>query len=140
LIEAGLFDHDNYFDVFTEFAKEDEEDILVKITIHNRSDEDAPVTLLPQIWFRNLWSFGLMDTRPIINNEKANKGYGAVTLQHPELGEYYYYYETPAHTLFTENESNNEKLWQAENKSPFVKDLFHTAVVNDNVDKYKDNQ
>lgn len=140
LIDAGAFDDNNYFDIFTEFAKEDEEDILVKITIHNRSDKDAPVTLLPQIWFRNLWSFGIMDTKPTINNEKVNKGYGAVTLQHSELGEYYYYYETPAHTLFTENESNNEKLWGGENKSSFVKDLFHTAVVDNAIDEYKDNK
>jgi len=140
LIDAGAFDNDNYFDVFTEFAKEDEEDILIKITIHNRSNNDAPVTLLPQIWFRNLWSFGLMDSKPTINNEKTYKGYGAVNLQHPEVGEYYYYYETPTHTLFTENESNIEKLWQAENKSPFVKDLFHTAVINDTIDKYAENK
>ena len=101
---------------------------------------DAPITLLPQIWFRNLWSFGLMDSRPTIHNKKTNNGYGEVTLQHPELGEYYYYYESPSHTLFTENETNNEKLWQSENKSAFVKDLFHTAVVNDTIDEYKDNK
>ncbi|MFN0080958.1 MAG: MGH1-like glycoside hydrolase domain-containing protein [Ferruginibacter sp.] len=139
LINSGAFDDSNYFDVFTEFAKEDEEDILIKITIHNRSSQAAPITLLPQIWFRNLWSFGLMDAKPSINSEKASKGYSNVSLQHSELGDYYYYFETPAHTLFTENESNNELLWQGENDSPFVKDLFHTAVVNNEIDNYKAN-
>ncbi len=140
LIDSGAFNGNNYFDVFTEFAKEEEEDLLIRITIHNRSDKDAPITLLPQIWFRNLWSFGLMDTRPVINNESLSKGYGSVNLNHPELGEYYYYFETPAYTLFTENESNTEKLWRVKNTSAFVKDLFHTAVINNSIDQYSSNK
>lgn len=140
LIDTGAFDENNYFDVVTEFAKENEEDILIKITLHNRSEQDAPITLLPQIWFRNLWSFGLMEQKPKMGNLSVQQGYGLVDLHHPELGEYCYYFETPQHTLFTENESNNEKLWGTENASPFVKDLFHTAVVYDTISDYIHNE
>lgn len=137
LIDTGAFDDNNYFDVFTEFAKAEEEDILIKITIHNRSSKEAPITLLPQIWFRNLWSYGLMEKKPIISHlEKVNK-YEVAILQHPELGEYYYYYETPTHSLFTENETNTQKIWDVQNNSPFVKDLFHTAVVNGSAGDYE---
>ncbi len=136
LIDTGAFDANNYFDVFTEFAKADEEDMLIKITIHNRSFNDAPVTLLPQIWFRNLWGYGLMEEKPVISHCEKNLEYETVFLQHPELGDYYYYYETPAAALFTENETNTEKLWNVANTSPFVKDLFHTAIVNDTYKEY----
>jgi hypothetical protein len=138
LIDSGAFDDNNYFDVFTEFVKADEEDMLIKITVHNRSLNDAPVTLLPQIWFRNLWSYGLMEVKPVISHCEKNAEYETVFLQHPELGEYYYYYETPAAGLFTENETNNQKLWNVPNASPFVKDLFHTAVINDTYEEYAD--
>ncbi|MBC7935189.1 MAG: glucosidase, partial [Rhizobacter sp.] len=138
LIDTGAFDDNNYFDVFTEFAKADEEDILIKIVVHNRSSNDAPVTLLPQIWFRNLWGYGLMEEKPVISHCEKNSAYEVAFLQHPELGEYYYYYETPAVGLFTENETNTQKLWNVANASPFVKDLFHTAVINDTYKEYTD--
>ncbi|MEO6538549.1 MAG: glucosidase, partial [Ferruginibacter sp.] len=122
--------------VITEYAKADEEDILINITIHNRADVDAPVTLLPQIWFRNLWSFGLMQKKPVINSFELKDGYSAVKLEHEELGTYFFYFENTGTILFTENENNNEKLWNTENNSPYVKDLFHTAVISNNFDDY----
>ena len=136
LIDTGIFNNNQYFDVFTEYAKADDQDILIKITVHNRSANDAPITVLPQIWFRNLWDFGLMNTKPIINYTALNNGYEIVALQHEDLGTYYYYFENPEHSLFTQNENNNEALWQTENSTPFVKDLFHTAVTKNKFEEY----
>ena len=136
LVDTGIFNTDDYFDVFTEYAKANEEDILVKITIHNRSENDAPITVLPQLWFRNLWSFGLMKNKPIISFEENNTEYSLATLQHEELGNYFFYFENADHHLFTENENNKESLWQIPNDSPYVKDLFHTAVINNDFEKY----
>ena len=136
LIDTGIFNDQEYFDVFTEYAKADEEDILIRITVHNRSGKDAPLTILPQIWFRNLWSFGCLSEKPIINEMDLFKNYGSVTLRHPELGTMYYYFDRPDHRLFTENENNNEKLWGSKNESPYVKDLFHTAVTGGCYEQY----
>ena len=136
LTDTGIFNDNNYFDVFTEYAKADAEDILIRITLHNRSHTDAPITVLPQVWFRNLWSFGHMNEKPIINAFENYGEYGTVCLLHPELGNYHYYFDTPWHHLFTENENNMEKLWGSENEEPYVKDLFHTAVLQNKYDQY----
>ncbi|MEO6229067.1 MAG: glucosidase [Ferruginibacter sp.] len=125
LLDTGIFDKQQYFDVFTEYAKNDVEDISIQITAHNRNSEAAYLAILPTLWCRNLWSFGLMPEKPVI---KAD-GTGKVVLDHPELGRYYFYFETPARTLFTENETNTERLYGQANASPFVKDAFHTAVI-----------
>ncbi len=136
LIDTGIFNNNQYFDVFTEYAKADEEDILIKVTVHNRADMEAPVTVLPQVWFRNLWSFGLMQNKPVINTLEHKEGFSAVKLAHEELGTYYFYFEYTGNALFTENENNNQKLWNTNNESPYVKDLFHTAVINNTFDEY----
>ncbi len=124
LLDTGLFNERKYFDVFTEYAKNDAEDIAIRITVHNRGSEAAYISVLPTLWFRNLWSFGLMKEKPTM--QLMNDG--TVKLQHPELGEYYFSFEKPVRTLFTENETNTEKLYNQPNPSPYVKDAFHTAV------------
>ncbi len=136
LIDTGIFNSNKYFDVFTEYAKADEEDILIKITVHNRGGEDAAITVLPQIWFRNLWSFGLMQNKPVISSPKHFDGYSSVKLEHEALGDYYFYFESCRNVLFTENENNNEQLWNTRNQSPYVKDLFHTAVTSNTLMEY----
>ena len=136
LIDTGIFNENKYFDVFTEYAKANEEDILIKITVYNRANEDARVTVLPQIWFRNLWSFGLMQNKPVISGFENNNGFASVELQHEELGTYYYYFENADQILFTENENNNQQLWNTPNETPYVKDLFHTAVINNDFETY----
>ncbi|MEP7109366.1 MAG: glucosidase [Ferruginibacter sp.] len=135
LLDTGLFNEGKYFDVFTEYAKNDTEDLCIKITVHNRGGEAAYIALLPTLWFRNLWSFGLMTDRhkegnekPVMKLEADENGAGLVTLDHPELGKYKFYFEKPLRTLFTENETNRERLYGQPNDSPYVKDAFHTAV------------
>lgn len=129
LLDTGLFNNSAYFDVFTEYAKNDTEDILIKITVHNRASNDAYIALLPTLWFRNTWSFGLAKEKPLMYLVNKPGGYGKVKLIDYRAGEYHFYFEKPLRTLFTENESNTERLFGTSNRTPFVKDAFHTAVV-----------
>ncbi len=131
LLDTGVFDKDEYFDVFTEYAKGADEDILVKITVHNRHSKAAPITLLPTLWLRNLWSYQLMDTKPSITIEALKKDYGSVKIEHEKLGSYYCYFEAPDKALFTENETNMERVFGVKNEHPYVKDAINDAVIND---------
>ena len=133
LLDTGVFTENRYFDVVTEYAKASEEDILIRITVHNRAAESADLTLLPTLWFRNLWSFGLMHERPNLALV-SNGAFGQVRATHEELGDYQFYFQSAQRTLFTENETNTERLYGLPNSSPFVKDAFHRAVVNSDFD------
>jgi hypothetical protein len=128
LTDTGIFDNNLYFDVFTEYAKYNEEDICIKITAHNRAGEPAFIAVLPTLWFRNLWSFGETTQKLDIKEESDGEGYGRVKVSHHSAGEYYFYFDTPKRKLFTENETNTEKLYHQPNAAPFVKDAFHDAV------------
>ena len=130
ILDTGVFNDNRYFDVFTEYAKAGEEDILIKITVYNRGPEDAEINLIPTIWLRNLWSFGRMKGEHNIYKNKETKTFGSVTVKHPKLGEYCMAFQKPDKWLFTQNETNTEKLYGYPNDSPYVKDLFHDAVIN----------
>jgi len=130
LLDTGVFDDDRYFDVFVEYAKADPEDLLIKISVHNRGPEAAQLHLLPTLWFRNTWSWGDDDTKPILRQS----GNGEILASHPQLGEYTLQCDGPAELLFTENESNTERLWGQPSSSPYVKDAFHTCVIDGNKD------
>jgi Glycosyl hydrolase family 63 C-terminal domain len=132
LPDTGLFNEGKYFDVFTEYAKNDAEDILIKITIHNRGNNAAYIAALPTLWFRNLWSFGLSKEKPLMYLKKVPNGYGEVKVIDYSAGEYHFYFDRPARTLFTENVTNTERLYGQPNTTPFVKDAFHTAVTQNN--------
>jgi hypothetical protein len=137
LLNTGAFDNNRYFDVFTEYAKNEDEDILIKITIHNRAAEAAEITVLPTLWFRNLWSFGLMNEKPNLSLV-SNKIETFVKAEHEEIGDYYFYFEKAAQTLFTENETNTAKLFNVPNEHPAKKDAFHETIVNQNKELLKD--
>jgi hypothetical protein len=128
LLDTGLFNEGKYFDVFTEYAKNDTEDLLIKITIHNRGNEEAYIAALPTLWFRNLWGFGLMHEKPMMFLRGGGDGYGEVKVDHYWVGDYHFYFEKPVRSLFTENETNTERLYGQANVTPFVKDAFHTAI------------
>ena len=118
-----------YFDVFIEYAKADQEDILCRITAVNRGPEAAPLHILPHIWFRNSWSWGYDRPRPGLTAIAPNTIY----TNHRHLGERWYYVDIPAGAdvplLFTENETNHERLFGSPNASPYVKDGIHETVV-----------
>jgi len=125
LLDTGVFNEDRYFDVFMEYAKEGPEDILIRVTVHNRGPEAARLHLLPTLWFRNTWSWGEEGAKPVL----AEAGAGKIRATHPELGDYTLACDGKPELLFTENESNVERLWGQANPSPFVKDSFHRYVV-----------
>jgi len=134
LLDTGVFNEDRYFDVFVEYAKGDAEDILVKITAVNRGPAAAELHLLPTLWFRNDWSAWIAESnrapaKPNIKQVKASKGASAVAAAHPLLGEFTLTCEGEVPLLFTENETNHEKLFGQPNESPCVKDGINDCVV-----------
>jgi hypothetical protein len=127
LIDTGVFDDDRYFDVFVEYAKDGPEDILIRITVHNRGADAARLHVLPTLWFRNTWSWKAGTQKPVLSQVD-----GAILASHQELGEYTLSCEGAKELLFTENESNAQRLWGQPNASPYVKDAFHEYVVSGN--------
>src|SRR5512144_1604457 len=125
LLDAGAFEGDRYFDVFVEYAKEGPEDLLIRVSVHNRGPEAARLHLLPTLWFRNTWSWGEGGTKPLLEET----GPGRIRAAHSELGTYVLACDGRPELLFTENESNAERLWGQPNPSPYVKDAFHRYVV-----------
>ena len=139
LIDTGIFNDGRYFDVFTEYAKAGDEDILIRLTVHNRGRGKARLTVLPTLWLRNLWSFGVMNEKPAINIGEQGKVYGHVTVTHESLGDYNLYFQKPDRTLFTENETNKERIFGLPNATPFVKDAINDAVVAQQFKLFEDN-
>lgn len=131
LLDTGVFKDNAYFDVYTEYAKADNEDILVKITVANRGKKAAPIHLLPTLWIRNYWSFKEMPKKPVIKKSKQN-GKSFVTIEHCYVGDYNFYFDDADEMLFTENETNMESVYLSKNDHPYKKDLFHKAVTTNN--------
>jgi len=129
LLDTGVFADDRYFDVFVEYAKGDVEDILIKITVANRGPEAAKLRLLPTIWFRNTWSWGGNEPRPSLRHVS-----GAIEADHAESGKRWLYCEGKPELLFTENETNLQRLYGVENHSPCVKDGINDYIVGNNKD------
>jgi len=125
LIDTGVFDADRYFDVFVEYAKADPEDVLIRITVHNRGPETAELHLLPTLWFRNTWSSGQDAIKPAMRQVEK----GSVLASHAQLGDRTLDCDGNPELLFTENESNANRLWGQSNPSAYVKDAFHNYVV-----------
>ena len=127
ILDTGIFDNNEYFDVFTEYAKADVEDLLIKITVVNRSEKSAPLTLLPTLWIRNFWSFKERPIKPSIK-KKIQDRRPYVVVDHHHVGEYNLYFDDADQLLFTENETNMETVYKEANDHPYKKDLFHIAV------------
>jgi hypothetical protein len=128
LLDTGVFDQDRYFDVFVEYAKASPEDILIQITVENRGPEPATLHVLPTLWFRNTWSWGGEAVRPVLRQAAGDAG-GVIAASHPELGERFFHAEGAAALLFTENETNNERLFRGHNRTPYVKDGIDSYIV-----------
>lgn len=129
LIDTGVFDKDEYFDVFIEYAKADAEDILIKLTIVNRNSDEASLVLLPTLWFRNTWSWGYDDYKPQMISESEK-----IRIEHKNLNICAFYSEPGGDQLFTDNESNFKRLYGSENFSPFLKDGINQCILSGNKD------
>ncbi|MCB0061161.1 MAG: hypothetical protein KDE19_03565 [Caldilineaceae bacterium] len=137
LLDTGIFAESRYFDVLVEYAKADQDDILIRITITNRGSARAQCHLLPTLWFRNTWRWGYADgplgetaQKPLLQLGTAQADAIQLQAHHPALGDYALHAEAGTAVLFTENETNNERLFGTANATPFVKDAFHRYLVN----------
>jgi hypothetical protein len=126
ILDTGIFDNNEYFDVHITYAKQDSQDIFIKINIHNRYSESAGITVLPTLWFYNRSSNENLAEKPVITS--INKT--TVKATHKRLGNYFFYFQPPRITLFTDNVTNTKKVTGKTNATPFVKDAFHSAIIN----------
>jgi hypothetical protein len=124
LLDTGAFDQDRYFDVFVEYAKESPEQILIQISSHNRGPEAATLHILPTLWFRNTWSWTGRAVRPSLQRVG-----NAIKAIHRKLGEHFLFCDGNATLLFTENETNTQRIFGEPNHSPYVKDGINNYVV-----------
>ncbi|MGE3908657.1 MAG: glucosidase [Chloroflexota bacterium] len=138
LIDTGIFNEDRYFDIVIEYAKDGPEEILVRISATNHGPERADLHLLPTLWFRNTWCWGHPhDTEPKPHLQRlpdTQEGTVGIVAEHPHLGQYTLICEGAPRLLFTENETNVHRLFDAPNRAPFVKDGINDAVVHGRAD------
>ena len=125
LLDTGIFDEDRYFDVFVEYAKAGVDDILIRVTAVNRGPDAASLHLLPTLWFRNTWSWFPGKAKPAMRRS----GQKCIEIQEPTLGQYHFWFDAPDEILFTENETNAERLWNYRNGQRHFKDAFHDYVI-----------
>jgi hypothetical protein len=129
LLETGIFDDGRYFDVQVEYAKDEPDDVLVRITVTNRGPVAAPLVVLPQLWFRNTWGWASESPRPELFALEPFGDVHVVETVQEHLGHFWLYVEGAQELLFTDNESNAERLWRAPSRAAHVKDAFHEAIV-----------
>ncbi|MBD2743023.1 glucosidase [Coleofasciculus sp. FACHB-1120] len=146
LLDTGVFDSDAYFDIFVEYAKNSPEDILIQISAVNRGTEEKTLHLLPTLWFRNTWSWNHSEEKPRIKRLKSDNHLSILEATEASLGERWLYCEgnqgaeTPPLLLFTENETNQERLFGVNNPSPYVKDGINNYLVSGQEDAVNPNQ
>jgi hypothetical protein len=129
LLDTGVFKSDHYFDVFVEYAKNTPEDVLVQISVCNRGPEEASLDLLPTIWFRNTWTWWPEFAKPGLRQIEGPGGVRIIAAAHAELGNRFLYCEGDVPLLFTENETNNQRIFGTANSSPYVKDGINNRIV-----------
>jgi hypothetical protein len=129
LIDIGILDDDRYFDVEIIYAKQDANDLLIELRVHNMGPDEAEIWVLPTFFCRNTWEWGDQTERPQFRQTDGGEGFAHAVMQHFHLGEVNVYLESPDEVLFTENESNREALWKAKSPQPYVKDAFHRHVI-----------
>lgn len=131
LIDTGVFDERRYWDIQVYYAKASQDEIHAHVLAYNSGPEEASLHLLPQLWFRNTWSWGeSLGSKPELKQIDPPPGAAfAIEARHPTLGVYYLYGQQPAELLFTENDTHAERIWGAPNPGPYVKDAFHRYII-----------
>ena len=129
LLDTGVFDEDRYFDVIVEYAKASPTDILMLVTACNRGPDKATIHLLPTLWFRNTWSWGDESPKPVLAAAEDPGELSTARANHDELGDWLFSSDRSARLLFCENETNNQRLFNTPNASPYVKDGVNDFVV-----------
>lgn len=126
LIDTGVMNNNNYFDILIEYAKASPTDLLIKVTINNLSSNNAKINILPTLWYSNDWSWQNNTRKPNITSLSEEE----ILLQHQSMDKYYFYIKEEAPLLYCENETNNERLYQSKNDSNYTKDGIHNYIVN----------
>ena len=135
ILDTGVFNNGRYFDIIIEYAKSGPEDVSIRITMKNHSPETAALTILPTLWYRNTWAPYPDAPRPAIEISGRPEGSTCVKASHHKAGDYYFYFSDGyTKLLFTENETNSEKLYGIPNDHPFKKDAFHPAITTGSTD------
>lgn len=129
LLDTGLFDDNRYFDVFVEYSKNSPEDILIRISVINRGPEEAKLHILPTLWFRNSWSWHKSSNKPSLRSTKSTGQFSVIEASHESLGKMWLYCGTPDELIFTENETNYEKLFGVSNRFSYLKDGINDYIV-----------
>ncbi|WP_034256925.1 MGH1-like glycoside hydrolase domain-containing protein [Adhaeribacter aquaticus] len=124
ILDTVVFNENRYFDIFIEYAKAGRQDILMKITVHNRGPETAPIHVLPHLWFRNYWKHNPQFSRPELVSLKDN----CVKTSSKRNGVFFMYHEG-GEQLYCENETNNQRIYKSSNEFPFVKDGINDFIV-----------
>ena len=136
LHDTGIFDKNEYFDVFVEYAKADDNDILIRITAHNRADKPAPLHVLPTVWFRNIWRWGADHESGTNKPRMWRQDEHAIAADHDSLGRFIFAADPGGDAvplMFTENDTNRSRLYGAPSVVDYTKDAFHDRVVGGNV-------
>lgn len=145
LLDTGIFDDQRYFDIFVEYAKAAPDDILIRITVANRGPETARLQMLPTLWFRNTWIWNQSDEREAVKPRITTPATATLLAEHSTLGRFRLTADTAADSslptlLFTENETNRERLFGVPNLTPYVKDAFHEYVINGKIEAVNPNR
>jgi len=130
LLDTGIFDENRYFDVFVEYAKSSPVDILIRLTIHNRGPVAASLQVAPTLWFRNIWFDNENEQVPELKQVSLDKTSGVLKASHNEMGEWLFHASKTNDLLFTNNVTNNERIWGTPNETPYVKDGIQNYIVN----------
>lgn len=128
ILDTGIFNDKRYHDIAITYAKNTPEDICIRLDISNQSNEDSRLMVLPTLWFRNNWRGEKEYQKPILKQKSSD----CIEINHHELGNYYLYFKDSSEVLFTENETNQERIFGKENDTIFLKDAFHEAICENN--------
>jgi hypothetical protein len=139
LLDTGIFSEDRYFDIFVEYAKASPTDILIQVSVCNRGPDESEVHLLPTLWFRNIWTWWPDELKPSLRNASQQNGASVIAATDAALGEYFLYCKAHPDLLFTENETNNERLFGSPNPTRHVKDGINDYVVSGKADEVNSN-
>jgi hypothetical protein len=134
LADTGVLDDHRFFDVEVEYAKAGPEDIVIRITATNRGPDPAPLHLVPTLWYRNTWSWGRGGERPSIAIEAAQRQHLTLLASHARMGDFRLAIEGDVEPLFTDNETNAQRLFGVPNAGSYVKDAFHAAIIDGRTD------
>jgi len=138
LLDTGVFDNDEYFDISIEYAKADEQDLLIKVTVENRSNLPAPITVLPTVWFRNTWCWGYHNYK--VKPTLTGIGKSLIEVNHRLVGNFKLYADDADELLFCDNETNFEKLYKSVNPTPYTKDGINDYIINQRKERVNPNQ